>query len=130
MVLSDSNELTDPAGSFDRPTSPRQRQYEALRAYFVEGRTSALAARAFGYSPGSFRVLCHQFRHDPHARAFFLTSAPGRPPGVRSQDRVREQVIALRKLNYSVQDISRALGERDVRLTPAAARDILREEGF
>src|SRR5512137_1230466 len=130
MVLSDSNELTDPAGSFDRPTSPRQRQYEALRAYFVEGRTSALAARSFGYSPGAFRVLCHQFRHDPHVREFFLSASLGRPPGVRRQDPVREEVIALRKRNYSVQDISRALAERSLRVTPAAARDILREEGF
>lgn len=130
MAIGDTNTLTDPTKFFRVPCCTRHRQYEALRAYFVEGQPSADVARAFGYSPGSFRVLCHQFRHDPHARAFFLTSAPGRPPGVRSQDRVREQVIALRKLNYSVQDISRALGERELHVTPAAARDILREEGF
>ena len=130
MGLGDSNELTSPADFFRRPTSPRQRQYEALRAYFVEGHPSALAARSFGYSPGAFRVLCHQFRHDPHAREFFLSASLGRPPGVRRQDPVREEVIALRKRNYSVQDISRALAERSLRVTPAAARDILREEGF
>ena len=38
--------------------------YEALRAYFVEDRASAEVAKAFGYTPGSFRVLCHQFRRD------------------------------------------------------------------
>lgn len=130
MDLSDSKSLTDPARFFSRPTSPRQRQYEALRAYFLEGRPSALAARSFGYSPGAFRVLCHQFRHDPHAREFFLSASLGRPPGVRRQDPVREEVITLRKRNYSVQDISRALAERSLRVTPAAARDILREEGF
>jgi hypothetical protein len=130
MALSASKSLTDPADFFSRPSSPRQRQYEALRAYFVEGRTSALAARSFGYSPGAFRVLCHQFRHDPHAREFFLSPSIGRPPGVRRQDTVREEVIALRKRNYSVKDISRALAERSLRVTPAAARDILREEGF
>ena len=130
MALSDSKSLTDPADFFSRPSSPRQRQYEALRAYFVEGRPSALAARSFGYSPGAFRVLCHQFRHDPHARQFFLSASLGRPAGVRRQDTVREEVIALRKRNYSVQDISRAFAERSLRVTPAAARDILREEGF
>ena len=130
MAHGDSNELTDPARFFLVPSSPRQRQYEALRAYFVEGRTSREAATAFGYTSGAFRVLCHQFRHDPHAREFFLATSVGRPPGVRREDAVRKEVIALRKQNYSVQDISRSLGERGIRVTPAAARDILREEGF
>jgi hypothetical protein len=49
---------------------------------------------------------------------------------VRRQDSVRNEVISLRKMNYSVKDISHTLGERGLRVTPAAARDILREEGF
>ena len=130
MALGDKNTLTSPADFFRVPSTTRQRQYEALRAFFLEGRPSAEAARAFGYSPGSFRVLCHQFRHDPQAREFFLTNSVGRPPGVRSHDPVREQVIALRKINYSVQDISNALAEQKLQVTPAAARDILRQEGF
>jgi hypothetical protein len=130
MALGDTNTLTSPADFFRMPASTRQRQYEALRAFFLEGRPSADAARAFGYSPGAFRVMCHQFRHNPQARQFFVTSSVGRPPGVRSHDPVREQVIALRKINYSVQDISRALVERKWQVTPAAARDILRQEGF
>jgi len=130
MTIGDKNTLTDPARFFATPSTPRQRQYEALRAYFLEGKPSAEAARAFGYTPGAFRVLCHQFRHDPHARQFFQVTSVGRPPGVRRGDPVREEVIALRKSNYSVRDISAALAERGVRITPAAARDILRQEGF
>ena len=130
MAIGDSNSLTDPARFFAVPSLPRQRQYEALRAYFVEGRPSADVARAFGYTSKSFRVLCHHFRHDPRAREFFAVTAAGRPPGVRHHDPVREEVIALRKRNYSIHDITRALDERGHRVTPAAARDILREEGF
>ena len=125
-----TNTLTDPAQFFRVPVSARQRQYEALRAFFIEQRSSAEAAKAFGYSPGAFRVLCHQFRHDPRFRQFFLSPSAGRPPGVRRQEPVREKVIALRKQNYSVRDISLALAEDGLRLTPAAARDILRDEGF
>jgi transposase len=130
MAVGDRNSLTDPSAFFDRPSSPRQRQYEALRVFFVDGLSSADAAKAFGYSPGAFRVLCHRFRHDPAVRDFFQTSSVGRPPGVRRHDSVREQVVALRKRNYSVHDISRALREQPIKLTPMAARDILREEGF
>ncbi|MFH1176785.1 MAG: hypothetical protein V1750_05205 [Acidobacteriota bacterium] len=128
--MSDSNTLINPARFFLDPRSTRQRQYEALRAFFVAGLSSQEAARAFGYSPGTFRVLCSRFRHDPQAREFFQTSFPGRPPGVRHHDAVREEVIALRKKNYSVFDISRTFAERRLEVTAAAVRDILREEGF
>jgi len=47
---------------FGEPSSPRQRQYEALRAYFFEQHPSAEVAKRFGYTPGTFRVLCHTFR--------------------------------------------------------------------
>jgi hypothetical protein len=49
---------------------------------------------------------------------------------VRHHDPVREEVIALRKKNYSVYDISNAFAESGKKVTPAAIRDILREEGF
>ncbi|MCX6374571.1 MAG: hypothetical protein NTU88_00775 [Armatimonadetes bacterium] len=130
MPIGDKNTLTDPAQFFRVPALPRQRQYEALRAFYLEGRPSTEVASDFGYSPGAFRVLCYQFRHDPRAREFFLSTSAGRPPGVRRHDPIREEVIALRKKNYSVKDISQALAERGHHVTPAAARDILREEGF
>ena len=72
------NKITDVARRFLVPTNPSHRRYEALRAFFVEGLASAEVARRFGYTPGSFRVLCHAFRRDP-AREFFLPSAQGRP---------------------------------------------------
>jgi len=129
-MIDDNNTLTDPASFFLRPASPRHRQYEALRAYFVDGKSSEEAARAFGYSPGAFRVLCSHFRNNPRAREFFLLTSVGRPPGVRHHDPVREEVIALRKRNYSVYDISNVFAERGKKVTPAAIRDILRQEGF
>jgi hypothetical protein len=128
--IGDSNGLTDPTRFFVEPTCAAQRQYEALRAYFVEGKSSAVAARTFGYTPGAFRVLCHQFRHEPKAREFFKQTTAGRPVGARSVDVIRQKVIALRKQNYSVQDISQSLGEAGIHLSPASARTILREEGF
>jgi hypothetical protein len=130
MPIGDDNYLTNPAQFFLEPLLPRQRQYEALRAFFVEGRPSKEVARAFGYSPGAFRVHCHQFRHDAEARQFFQTTSVGRPPGGRHHDSIRERVIELRKKNYSVMDISRDFADRGQKVTAAAARDILREEGF
>ena len=69
-AISTKSVLTAPRDSsfFLAPESHLQRQYEALRAFFVEQHPSADVARRFGYTPGSFRVLCHQFRHDPEFR--------------------------------------------------------------
>ena len=53
------------------PANSTQRQYEALRAFFVDGVPSAEAAARFGYTPGSFRVLVHQFRNQPSRDSSF-----------------------------------------------------------
>jgi hypothetical protein len=121
--------LTDAAKRlFLQPKNALHRQYEALRAYFVEGLPSAEAARRFGYTPGSFRVLCHQLRQNPD-REFFLSSRNRVPHGPKP-DRVREKIVALRKQNLSIYDISRALAEEQQRRSPAAVALILKEEGF
>ena len=94
------------ARRFLEPSNSTHRQYEALRAFFVDGVPSAQAAAQFGYTPGSFRVLVHQFRAHPGRDFFMPTARQGRPPG--KQKRLRDRVVALRKQNLSVHDISRA----------------------
>jgi len=47
---------------FLRPSCPGQRQYEALRAVFVEGLSQKDAAERFGYSYGALRQLVLEFR--------------------------------------------------------------------
>ncbi len=116
------------ARRFLEPSNSTHRQYEALRAFFVDRVPSAEAAARFGYTPGSFRVLVHQFRNQPGRDFFAPTARQGRPPGKRK--RLREQVVALRKQNLSVHDISRALARDGESLSPAAVAAILEEEGF
>jgi hypothetical protein len=116
------------ARRFVEPSNSTHRQYEALRAFFVDRLPSAEAAARFGYTPASFRVLVHQFRNQPERDFFVATPQAGRPPG--RQRRIRDQVIALRKQNLSVHDISRALAREGESLSPAAVAAILKREGF
>ena len=125
MSISEPNDLTK---VFLEPANSTHRQYEALRAYYVEGLSSAEAAKRFGYTPGSFRVLCHEFRRNSQ-REFFRPPAKG-PQASPKVDKVREAVMALRKQNLSIYDISRALEEAGSPLSPAAISLILKEEGF
>lgn len=128
MFKDPRSKLTKLARVFLQPLNSTHRQYEALRAYFVECLASAEVARRFGYTPGSFRVLCHQFRCDP-GRPFFLPPDKGPKAGPKKA-RVREQVIALRKQNLSIYDINRVLQAGRQPLSPAAISLILKEEGF
>jgi hypothetical protein len=120
--------ITDPAQFFLAPERTRHRQYEALRAYFVEHRPSAEVARAFGYTPASFRVLCHHFRRDPE-RNFFVDPPHG-PQEKPKKSRARRLIIEMRKRNLSVYDIADALGAQHIELSPTAVAEVLREEGF
>ena len=47
---------------FTQPTQLYHRQYEVLRAIFVEGRSQKEVAQAFGYSYGALRQLVLKFR--------------------------------------------------------------------
>ena len=127
--MSELNTITDEERFFLEPSHTRQRQYEALRAYFVEKLPSREVARRFGYQPGSFRILCHRFRHRMDRE--FFRDIPHGPQSQPKKNAVRSRVIALRKQNYSIYDIHDEL-ERlgGTYLSSTAIAEILREEGF
>src|SRR5437868_13371612 len=110
MPIGEPMNLTKCRRFFVEPSTPRQRQYEALRAFYFEGVRSAEAARRFGYTPAAFRMLCYDFRRGRIAE-FFAVTRPG-PREQPKKNKVRDQVLELRKRNYSVYDISRALKEQ------------------
>jgi hypothetical protein len=112
------------------PQFPLQRQYEALRAFLVEEEPSGDVARRFGYSPAAFRVLCHQFRHDPQKRASFFRQPQRGPQTTPARDRVRDLAIAMRKRNLSVYDIQRELATVGHTISINSLTVLLREEGF
>jgi len=47
---------------FSEPACPAQRQYEALRAVFLDGQPQVAVAQRFGYSYDAFRQLVCHFR--------------------------------------------------------------------
>jgi transposase-like protein len=132
MEPSTTNHLTTPGNQnfFLSPQFPLQRQYEALRAYLVDEEPSAEVARRFGYSPGAFRVICHQFRHDPQKRASFFRQPQRGPQSSPARDRVRDLAVAMRKRNLSVYDMQRELAAAGHTISINSLTVLLREEGF
>jgi hypothetical protein len=116
----------DLAHVFLAPQNSTHRQYEALRAYFVDRLPAAEVAARFGYAVGSLHQLAHQLRQNP-ARQFFIE--PPRP-GAKSSEVVQQQIIQLRKQNQSIYDISEALKKEGIQRTPVAVAEVLKQEGF
>jgi hypothetical protein len=123
MAISASYGLTECRRFFAKPATARQRQYEALRAFYVDQLPSAEVARRFGYSAGAFRVLCYAFRHGDLPE-FFSATRPGRRDQPK-KNRAHDQIIALRKGNYSVYEISQALQQQGTPLSATAVRQML-----
>lgn len=132
MPSSTASHITTPPNEnfFLSPQFPLQRQYEALRAFFVDEESSSEVARRFGYSSGAFRVLCHQFRHDPDKRASFFRQPQRGPQSAPTRDRVRALAIAMRKRNLSVYDMQRELAAGGHSISINSLILLLREEGF
>lgn len=128
MAIDQHRKLTREARAFLEPKNPTHRQYEALRAYFVDEDPSAEVARRFGYTPGSFRVLCHEFRQHLDREFFLIPQRGGRPS--EASDPVREKIVTLRKQNLSIYDISEALQAEGHKRTPASIDLVLKQEGF
>jgi hypothetical protein len=61
---------------FLRPRSTSHRRYEALRAFFIEGRPSAEVALQFGYKPAALKVLIGRFRHEVRGQDLPPFSSP------------------------------------------------------
>src|SRR5271166_4787629 len=116
----------DLAQVFLDPQNTTHRQYEALRAYFVDRTPAAEIAQRFGYTVGSLHQLAHQLRQNP-ARRFF--AEPPRP-GAKASEAVQRQIVQLRKQNLSIHDISEALKKEGIVRTPAAVALVLKQEGF
>src|ERR1019366_2424622 len=110
MPIGEPKDLSKIRQFFLEPALPRQPQYEALRAYFVDERPPKEVARAFGYSLGAFHVLCHHFRRDL-APLFFVSPRRG-PQSQPKKSAARDLIVRLRKQNHSIYEISQALKER------------------
>ena len=84
---------------FTQPAQTYQRQYEALRAIFVDGHKQTNIAEQFGYTHGAMRQLVFRFRQfvdgsDESAESpFFETWLPGVARPVRPKPPTRSSPI-------------------------------------
>jgi len=122
-----SPEMRAGAEYFAEPGEPAQRRYEALRAYFVDELSAAQVATRFGYSP----AVVHQMASDLRAgrAVFFRDSKPG-PKGASKAGRIRDDVLALRARDRSIEEIAAALAAAGSPVSAQTVWSILDSEGL
>ncbi|MGH2942307.1 MAG: hypothetical protein ACRDLN_06010 [Solirubrobacteraceae bacterium] len=114
------------AAFFTAPGAVAQRQYEALRAYFVEDASAAEVAQRFGYAASTVVAMVRDFT--PDADAFFVDRRPG-PRVAPAKLAARDEVLRLRAAGHSVTEIAAALAATATPLNRTGVWELLLDEG-
>ena len=122
--------MTDPRSVFLKPRTRTMRRYEALRARFVEGCSTAEAARRFGYAHGTFRNLCSEFLANPDWD-FFDPPQPAGEQGPAGTDRAERdrRILQLRDDQLSVHLIAERLAAEGIAVSASTVATVLRRAG-
>ena len=118
----------DPYRYFAHPKSPGQKQYEALRAFYVDKIPARVVADRFGYTLPSFNALRHKFK--THKLTFQFTEKPG-PRGSRIPKEVQQRIFEIRRThNLSNYHIAEILAIEGHEVNPRTISRLLKAAGF
>jgi hypothetical protein len=118
---------------FLKPNSIAQKQYEALRLYFVEKVPAADVAKRFGYTYRGFTTIISNFRKKLKSKQacelFFFEQKKGRkrPDNIQSANNI---IISMRQTNHSVDEIKTVLDSKGYKICEKTIYNILKAEGF
>ncbi len=123
----------NPKKFFFTPQNTVHKQYEALRSFFLEGKSAEDVAAQFGYKTSSFYSLSRDFRkrlneEDP-ADNFFQSRLAGRQPKDKSGE-IDELILKLRKRYLSVSDIKAVLDVQEYKVSEAYIYQVIKKDGF
>lgn len=123
----------EPKDFFRKPNSIGQKQYEALRMFFVENKKAQEVADQFGYTYRGFTTIVSNFRRDlktkPPENLFFKERKKGRKRSEQINE-AKKIIIKLRKKYYSIEDIKTTLDSKNFKISEKTIYNILSEEGF
>ena len=118
----------DPYRYFAHPKSPGQKQYEALRAFYVDNLPARVVADRFGYTVPSFNALKQKFKSGK--LSFKFTEKPG-PQGSRLPKEIQQRIFDIRRV-YSLSSyrIAEILAIEGFEVNPRTINRLLEKAGF
>jgi hypothetical protein len=124
-----------PTDYFLKHKTVAQKQYEALRAFFVDKLSAKEAAEKFGYTLRAFNSLVTDFRANlkqglPHQDdPFFQVRTKGRTIK-KDTDDIHKLILEMSKKNYAVADIKTALDSKNYSVSERYISLMLNKQGF
>jgi transposase len=120
--------IVDPYKYFAYPKSPGQKQYEALRAFYVDKLPAKIVAERFGYTLASFNALRHKFK--TRKLTFLFTEKRG-PQGSRVSKEIQQRIFEIRRThNLSNYRIAEILAIEGYEVSPRTISRLLKAAGF
>lgn len=117
----------NPIRFFKHPSTPGQKQYEALRAFYMDHVPATEVARRYGYQYAAFNSLRQRFKDGD--LKFFVT-APRGPKGPRIEDQTVDEIVKYRRQGLSAFQIGEALDNMGRPVSVTAIQRILQQAGF
>jgi hypothetical protein len=118
---------------FLSPVTVAHRQYEALRAFYVDGLPAEEIAEAFGYTTSAFYSLVRDFKKQlelsPDQNPFFRQRSAGRKPKDTTGD-IDQLILSLRKKYLSVPDIKAVLDVHRCDVSERYVYNVIKRDGF
>src|ERR1700761_2231510 len=116
---------------FRKPRTMLHRQFEALRAHYIEKKPFSTISKEYGLSESYLRKLrsCCEEKCKNNEDPFFYEIKKG-PKRSHKADNIRSLVIDLRKQNFSVIEIKARLEGTQKKVSLDTINRILKEEGF
>jgi len=112
---------------FTKPSNPRQRQYEAVRAVIVDKQSIKIAARKFGYTKSTLYSLLRDVK--ANKLALFPHMALGQTKR-RTPDYIQNEIIKKRNQNMSAKEIGNELGNENFKISIRTVERILQDAHF
>jgi transposase len=123
----------NPVDFFLKPATISQKQYEALRLYFVEGVPAKVVAEKFDYTHRGFSTIVTQFNKKIKSGntedLFFVEKKRGRKKSEHIESS-NDIIIDMRKNNHSVDEIKAVMDSKGISISEKTIYNILRKEGF
>ncbi len=118
---------------FLSPSTIAQKQYEALRMYYIDGKSTKEVARAFGYKHRGFTTIITEFNKKLKScdveDLFFKPTRKGRKTTDKVSD-AKDTIISLRKNYHSVEEIKAILDGKGYGISERTIYNIIKQEGF
>lgn len=117
----------DPIRFFRHPKTAGQKQYEALRAFYIDHVPGTEVARRYGYKYLAFNSLRQKFKSEQ--LQFFMTAPPG-PKGPRIEAQTVDEIIEYRRKGLSAFQIGEVLETLGKSTSVTTITRILQHAGF